>query len=54
MAAEYNLSVQTFRNKLRQNGINLPPGSIMPKWQKVIYERLGYPAGVNKEHYKDV
>jgi hypothetical protein len=38
-----------FKSKLEQHGITLPGGSITPAWQKVIYEKLGYPEGVNKD-----
>jgi hypothetical protein len=55
IAEEYQWrSVQTFRTKLRQNGIKLPSGSISPKWQKVIYDILGYPPGVLRKDYDDV
>lgn len=55
IAAEYGWrSLQTLRNKLKQNKIDLPSGSITPKWQKVIYETFGYPSSVQKEDYKDV
>lgn len=55
MTAEFGWrSVQTFRTKLRQYGIDLPSGSITPKCQKTIYEKLGYPLGVLREDYLNV
>lgn len=55
MSSEFGWrSVQTFRTKLRQNGIKLPSGSITPKWQKIIYDKLGYPHGVSKKDFEDV
>lgn len=55
ITAEYEWrSVQTFRTKLEQNGIELPSGSISPKWQKTIYDKLGYPPGVSKKDFEDV
>ena len=50
MAEEFGWgSPKTFKSKLEQHGITLPGGSITPAWQKVIYEKLGYPEGVNKD-----
>ena len=54
IAAEYGWSVQTLRTKLKANNIFLPSGLITPKWQKIIYEELGYPASVAKSQYEDV
>lgn len=55
ITAEYGWrSVQTLRTKLIQNEIKLPNGSITPKWQKIIYDCLGYPPGVPKTAYLEV
>lgn len=55
MAEEFGWrSVKTFNAKLEQNEIDLPSGSITPKWQKEIYSKLGYPACVSKEAYLNV
>ena len=55
IAEEYGWkSVQTLRTKLRQYEIELPNGSITPKWQKIIYDCLGYPSGISKSTYKEV
>lgn len=32
----------------------LPQGLISPKWQKIIYEALGYPPGVSRSDYREV
>jgi hypothetical protein len=55
IAGEYGFrSVKTLRTKLLMLEIKLPPGLICPKWQKVIYEALGYPPGVLKSDYQEV
>lgn len=55
LSAEFGWrSLQTFRTKLRQNGIELPSGSITLKWQKIIYDKLGYPPGITREDYLNV
>jgi hypothetical protein len=43
MAHEFNFSYPTFWRKLKEHGIDLPKGLICPKWQTIIYEKLGYP-----------
>jgi hypothetical protein len=51
IALEFNFSRSTFWRKLKEHGIELPGGLVCPKWQKVIYEKLGYPPGVQKEGF---
>jgi len=43
MASEYGVSVKTFRKYLRKNNIKLPAGNISPKYQEIIYKKLGNP-----------
>ena len=43
MADEYGISVNTFINKLKRAGIDLPKGLIFPATQKMIYYILGLP-----------
>ena len=54
IAGEYGFCEQTLRRKLRLHSIKLPRGLVTPKWQKVIYEALGYPPGVSKTDYEHV
>ncbi len=54
MAAEFNMSPRQFSSKIKQSGLTMPNGDIMPKHQKMIYEYFGYPLGIKKEWYVDV
>lgn len=54
IADEYSFCEQTLRRKLRLHSIKLPRGLVTPKWQKVIYEALGYPPGVSKADYEHI
>jgi hypothetical protein len=46
IAQEYGLSYSTFWRRLKYHKIELPPGLINLKWQKEIYEKMGYPPEV--------
>ncbi len=46
MADEYHISRKTFYNRLKKEEIQLKKGLILPKEQKVIYEKLGKPKGL--------
>jgi hypothetical protein len=46
VADEYVISVNTLINKLKLAGITLPKGLIFPCTQKIIYYKLGLPAGL--------
>ncbi|MBI1227710.1 MAG: hypothetical protein GC192_20925 [Bacteroidetes bacterium] len=46
IANEFSFSYPTFWRKIKSVGIDLPSGLICPKWQKLIYEALGYPPEV--------
>jgi hypothetical protein len=52
MALEFNFSYLTFYRKLKQHGIDPPKGLICPKWQKIIYECLGYPPGITRKAFE--
>ncbi len=43
LAAWYLMDRKTFCRKLKEMGIILPKGLIMPATLKIIYEKLGYP-----------
>jgi hypothetical protein len=47
MALEFNFSYSTFWRKLKEYGIDLPKGLICPKYQKKIYDALGYPQAID-------
>lgn len=49
MADEFDFSYPTFWRRLKAHGIELPKGLICPKWQKAIYEELGYPPGLDRK-----
>lgn len=43
VAGEYGISRRTLKRRLREAGIRLPPGKIVPSDLKLIYETLGRP-----------
>ena len=43
IASEYNVDVRTLKRWLRLHNIFLPPGTIPPRYQREIYEKLGIP-----------
>lgn len=45
---EYDIHPKTFSRRLVRAGIELPPGNITPKYQKLIYETFGYPPKEDK------
>lgn len=47
IAAEYLISYSNLRRRIQKIGVSLPGGDLLPGWQKLIYENLGYPSGVN-------
>jgi hypothetical protein len=46
MADEYNIEIKAFRGKLKQAGIHLSRGQIIPADQMRIYRALGPPTYV--------
>ena len=57
IASEYGFLLRTFYNHLHRHEIlrvNIKPGIQTPRFQKMIYETLGYPPSVNKAHYDNV
>ncbi len=53
IANEYDFSTVTLWRKLKRNNIQLPPGLISPKFQKKIYDVLGYPIGISKGDFEN-
>jgi len=43
MAAEYKISVNTFKKVLKLANITLPKGLIFPNTQQIIYKKIGLP-----------
>ncbi len=43
MAAEYGISCKTLSRRLKQAGIDIPGGLILPTNQTRIYSALGFP-----------
>jgi DNA-binding NtrC family response regulator len=43
VAEEYGISRRTLKRRLKEAGIRLPPGKIVPADLKLIYETLGRP-----------
>lgn len=51
---EYGWDRKTLYNKLKKYNLILPRGYLSAKQQKMIYECLGYPEGVNEKDYESV
>jgi hypothetical protein len=54
IAGEYKITPKTLISGLEKQGILLPPCSLSLKLQKLIYDTLGYPPGINKSDYDNV
>lgn len=54
IANEYGFSTQTLWRKLLLHDIELSAGLICPKWQKLIYDKLGYPLSISCKDYEHV
>lgn len=46
MAKEYGVDRKTFYLMLKRMDVSIPPGLILPKFQELIYTRLGKPKKV--------
>ena len=44
IAEEFGVSAKTLGRWLKKENIDLPPGFVTPKWQKLIYSCFGKPA----------
>ncbi len=55
IAEEFGVSTKTLSRWLKKENIDLPPGSVTPKWQKLIYFCFGKPAKrVDDPSYTDL
>ncbi len=57
IAQEFHRSPKTLYNHIKKNERlrnEIQSGLQPPKKQKLIYEELGYPPGVNKKDYENV
>lgn len=54
IADEYGVSTKTLNNWLILHDIILPKCGVTPKYQKLIYEALGYPPCVEKANYEEI
>jgi hypothetical protein len=54
IADEYHIGIKPFMKKLAKEKIKLPPGRVSPKYQKRIYEALGYPPTVSEIDYENL
>ncbi len=52
IALEFDFSYLTLWRRLNDYEIDPPKGLIGPKWQKIIYEKLGYPPGVFRKDFE--
>lgn len=53
IAEEYEISYPTLWRKIKTIGLNLPGGLLPPKWQKMIYDSMGYPPGISPKDYTE-
>lgn len=53
LAREYGMCRKTFRKEMKALGYDFPR-TLTPPWQKLIYEELGYPDGVERADYVKV
>lgn len=51
IAEEFGLKMQTFRAWLKKYDLQIPRGLVSPSDQKKIYDKLGYPSGVNEDDF---
>jgi hypothetical protein len=54
IADEYNISTKILKMKLEAKGLELPKGRVSLRWQKRIYETLGYPRCISKHDYENI
>lgn len=54
VAKEYGISTKTLSRKLAAKGIDLPKGLIFPRWQKLIYQQLGWPDSLDQAKYDSI
>jgi hypothetical protein len=56
VADEYfDTTIKVLNGAIERHKLNIPHGgALFPKHQKLIYEALGYPLGVNPKNYENV
>jgi hypothetical protein len=55
VADELNVTIKVLNGAIERHKLNIPHGgALFPKHQKLIYEALGYPSGVNPKDYENV
>jgi hypothetical protein len=54
IAAEYQVSPSTLRRRINKARLAIPAGTIFPAYQRLLYERLGYPGGVDSADYAEI
>lgn len=54
IVAEYGFSRSTFYRKLKKQNISLPTGLLDLSHQKLIYEHIGWPYGVDRAVFDDI
>lgn len=56
VADEYpNVTIKALNGAIERHQLNIPHGgALFPKHQKLIYEVLGYPFGINSKDYENV
>jgi hypothetical protein len=57
MAAEFTLQPKTFYNHIQKHEClktEIKQGLQLPKQQKLIYDKFGYPPSVNKNDYENI
>ncbi|MFN0175695.1 MAG: hypothetical protein ACKVU0_13675 [Saprospiraceae bacterium] len=43
IAAEYGIDPHTLKNWIKRDGLDVPPGDLSPKSQRLLYETYGTP-----------
>ena len=54
IADEFHITTKTLLVWLKVHNIVLPKCLLTPKLQKIIYDAIGYPTGINKSDYENV
>lgn len=44
IASEYEVSPRTLKRWMQKYNVDIPKGNITPKYQKIIYDKLGRPS----------
>ena len=52
--AELNMGKTTFYRRINASGLKLPNTLLNRKYQKLIYDEVGYPYGISWKDFEDV